>query len=262
MGRTVAKLSAYKGRYQRVLGQAVNSKGKLAPKKFLLGADPQKAKLANARLEQLWDEVVAEHEHTLGFVQRADIAVGDINMITGEPAVPGDLRAHRRFEGGPRWRGESLILAEAIRKHERSVAVPAWPGEEPGAYLQRVADLQKTYTAIELVPGDKGLLERGRLEAVGQVQQHHARSTFLAELAAVPAPDSGQSLHEAMESYAASRPGRESGRVEAARARRLKDAHPDIRLDQLTTSALQKLGDYWRNRPASKASGKPSACTR
>ena len=132
MARTVAKLSVYKGRYQRVLGQAVNSQGKLAPKKFLLGTDPRKAKLANARLEQFWDEVVAEHDHTLGFVRGADISVDDTNMITGEPAIRGDVQARRDFEGGPRWRGESLLLAEATRKHERSVNVPAWPPDRAG----------------------------------------------------------------------------------------------------------------------------------
>ena len=257
MARTVAKLSVYKGRYQRVLGQAINSKGKLAPKKFLLGTDPQKAKLANARLEQLWDEVVAEHDHTLGFVEKADISLGDMNMITGEPAVPGDVQARRDFEGGPRWRGESLILAEAIRKHERSVSVPAWPTEKPHVYLHRIANLQKTYTAIDIVPGDKELLEEGKLETFVESRKHHAQSRFLAEMAEIPAPNSSQSLHEAMEAYAASRPDRESGKVEAANARRLKDAHPDIPLDRLTMSALQKLGDYWRERPNSKASGKP-----
>jgi hypothetical protein len=67
LARIVTQLSVYEGRYQRVIGRAFNSNGKLSPRKFLLGTDAQKAKLANARLEQLWVEVVAEHEQTLDF---------------------------------------------------------------------------------------------------------------------------------------------------------------------------------------------------
>lgn len=259
MARSVNSLSIYKGRYQRVLGKAFNTRGKLTPKKFLLGTDPQKAKLANARLERLWAEVVAEHERTLDFVQGTDIQLLDHNEITGVPTIPNDPYARRNLNVGPHWRPSSLMLAEAIRKDQRSVAVPALPGEDGETYFHRLTwILRRTFTAIELVPADVQLYDKARMQVQVESAVHRARAENLAELAAIQTPDSDQTLHEAIEAYAASRPTvKESGRIEAANARRLKDDQRDLPLSRLGMEALQALGDYWRGRPASKANGKP-----
>jgi len=55
---STASLCSVNGRYRRTVGKFVNEKGKVAPKKFLLGIDRKKAEIANLRLEQLWRDVV------------------------------------------------------------------------------------------------------------------------------------------------------------------------------------------------------------
>jgi len=55
-------VSIYQGRYHRTLGKALNERGEISPKKFLLGTDRRQAEEANCRLERLWGEVVAEHD--------------------------------------------------------------------------------------------------------------------------------------------------------------------------------------------------------
>ena len=51
-------LCCVNGRFRRTIGKFINAKGKLVPRKFLLGTDRQRAEVANLRLEQLWELVV------------------------------------------------------------------------------------------------------------------------------------------------------------------------------------------------------------
>ena len=106
MGHTVAGLSVYNGRYRRVLGQAINSKNKLSPKRFLLGTDPEQARQIDAKLEQLWAEVVAEHEQTLDWMERIGGRLADVDLVTG--ASHGMRR--EKLEHGPYWRAEALAV--------------------------------------------------------------------------------------------------------------------------------------------------------
>ena len=56
MGRRLAGsggVSSYQGRFPRTLGKALNERGDVVPKKFLLGTDRRLAEAANLRLGRL-----------------------------------------------------------------------------------------------------------------------------------------------------------------------------------------------------------------
>lgn len=116
-------VSQHAGRHYRNLGNVINSKGRLAPKKFLLGTDRSAAELANKLLEKLWDEVVAEQQSAVEWMERMGGRLGDTNMVTGEA----DGLRHEKLALGPHWRPESLMIAEAIRRGRRQLAVPPCP---------------------------------------------------------------------------------------------------------------------------------------
>src|SRR5215212_8664407 len=114
MGRRSADsggVSSYQGRFHRTLGKVLNDRGHVVPKKFLLGTDRRSAERANVRLERLWDEVVAEHEASVRWMGDIGGNLGDGDLVSGQA----DVRRRRRLDVGPVWRGESLLIAEAVR---------------------------------------------------------------------------------------------------------------------------------------------------
>ncbi len=252
-------ISQYKGRYHRTIGYAYNSRGRLAKRKFLLGTDWTAAQIANALLQKLWQEVVAEHEDTVRWMQGMGGRLADTNLITGEiVALQRDLSA------GPHWRHESLLIAEAVRRGQHRLAVHADPKtqpllasyrETPGGYVDRIAALRRTYTTVDFVPAAlERYMEGQRLlteEAQATIAEANYRAHELVELAQQPLPASGPMLYEALSSYAQyirrTKPT-EYGRNEADRAERLKASHADVPLHQFGLSALEQIADYWRAR--------------
>lgn len=87
MARQQEELSVYKGRYHRTIGRALNERGQPVPRKFLLGTDRAAAEVANRLLEQLWEDVVAEHQDALRLVRDWGGRLGDTNAIAGEMDV-------------------------------------------------------------------------------------------------------------------------------------------------------------------------------
>ena len=77
----------------------------------------------------------------------------------------------------------------------------------------------------------------------------------------MPAPTGlvGATLYEAIDEYAErarQRATKEAGRVEAAGARRLKDAIGDMGLAEFGYSSMERIRDYWAARPEAKMRGR------
>jgi hypothetical protein len=256
-------VSQYRGRYYRNIGKVLNGRGRLTSKKFLLGTDKTAAEVRNRMLEQLWAEVVAEHERSVEFVQTMSSRLGDADHISGQL-----LARERDLSHGPIWRAESLRIAEAIRKGQSQIRVP--PGEIDGcpqSYVQRIHALSQEYSGVAFVPADPEFYAEGQRLLREGAEDLVEDARELATVAAADPPSietSGERLYRAIEDYAAyvvTQNAKEYGDREAAAARRLKDAHGDVPLDQFGVSALEQIRDYWRSRPNSRKSGKPIALT-
>lgn len=269
MGRRVQGVSQYKGRYFRTLGKVVQG-GRLVPRKFLLGTQQAAAELASRRLEQLWAEIVRDHERAVAMEQQM-IAVtgaqfgGDQNRLTGEVQV----EASGFLARGPVWTAETLAIAEAIRHGRHEIAVrPRADRPDAVEYLQRVDTLRRTYSVIAFVPVAVNAYTAGqeavRQEAQEGVQEARSVAVEAARLTGGPmaAVVAGQTLFQALDAYRAFAPQhnrKEFGFREAAAAQRLKESHADIPLDQFGISSLERIAAYWKSRPKAKKTGKPIA---
>lgn len=254
------QVSSYKGRFHRTLGKVLNERGELVPKKFLLGTDRRLAESANLRLQRLWEEVVAEHQAAVQWMQRWGGRLGDADLITGET----DHGQLRRLDPGPRWRAESLRIAEAVRRGEHEVTVEIGADvNRPTAYVERVAALRRTYSVVSFMPASTGLYLAGQQLMAGEARELVSQAEELSAQAQVPLPAAtGQTLYQALDAYATSalrKNPNESGKGEANCARRLKDAHADVPLEQFGIAAMEVIAAYWASRPPSKKSGRPVA---
>ena len=256
-------VSCYRGRYHRTIEKAINSGGKVATKKFLLGTDKAAAELAARLLERLWSDIVDEH-------QRAqDEACGPMSHIPGVGPPMDDDRVTgvgssraRDLSCGPIWRSETLRIAEAIRKGEREMTVISWTNRIQ-YYPHQLAGLKTDYSVIAFVPADQDKYGSDQSMMATQSRILERESRQLARVAEAPLPiRTGQTLHQAIDAYAKAAPQlnrKEFGRREAENAKRLKDSHPDVPLRDVGLGALDMMTAYWRSRPNGKKTGKPIA---
>ncbi len=219
--------------YTRDLGWKLNADDRRVQHRFLLGRDLRKAQRAVLLLEQLWEEVVAHAE-----------------------------QADRE----PLWDARTLAMADALRKGEAfKVAAtdlngpldePVWT---PGQYAQRVDELRSRHKAVAVVPDDLETFRRGQTELADVAQALASFARQVSTTANVPPPvTTNQSLYVALDAYAdqvLANNKRESGKVEAAAARRLKNSLGDMDLGEFGYSALEKLRNYWSARPAARSRG-------
>lgn len=254
------QVSSYQGRFHRTLGKTLNDRGELVAKKFLLGTDRRLAELANLRLQRLWEEVVAEHEAAVQWLKQWGSRLGDSDLVAGEI----DYGKLRQLHPGPRWRAESLRIAEAVRQGEHEIAVEVGAdANRPATYVERVSVLRRTYSGVTFMPASTELYLAGQQLVAGEARELLHQAQELSAQAQVPLPQTtGQTLYQALDAYAASairKNPKESGQLEANCARRLKDAHPDLPLEQFGISAMEAIAAYWASRPLSKRTGRPVA---
>jgi site-specific recombinase XerD len=259
-------LCCVNGRYRRTIGRFINSEGKSAPKKFLLGTDKRAAQLANLRLEQLWADVVRLTEE--GDLERAEVHQRFVKSLAEDGATLPQSATPQRQD--PMWDEEALEIAESIRGGVPHVAVPVPDLAEATDrdYVEQIARLRRQYPSVTFVPIDTNAFQRGQATYRDDVARHTARATAAAAVADVPLPtDAGQTLHAAIDDYVRwiketkVKAGRLTawGKVLAEQVRRLKDAHPDVPLGIVDYNALEKVKTYWASRPVSKQYGKPLA---
>ncbi len=202
------------GQYARQIGWLTGRSGQ---KKFRLGRDLQKAELAHYKLGLLWQVVVDQHE-------RAAVPVGTY--------APPDQTPEK-----PVWTEEALTVAEAIRKHQHDIRVgPAEHDKGDVAYLTRLDYLRQRYGhLIQIIPADEEAAERGLEVHRGHAEHRSRQARVSARIADIPMPTgvNGSNLYEALDAYgvhAQEHNRKEGGRVEAANARRLKNAIHDMDL--------------------------------
>jgi len=235
------------GQYARNLGWLPGRSGQ---KKFRLGRDLAKAELAHAKLGLLWRVVEEEQE-----------------------SRPVEL--HGNFSPAPAtatravWTDEALVVAEAIRKHQHAIRVgPPDRIHGDAAYAVYLDSLHQRFGhLIQILPADDEAAERGR-DRHAMVAEHRARQTrHSARIAAIPLPAGvvGTTLYQAIDAYAAQvldTNKKESGKVEAKTADRLKRSITDLDLGEFGYSAMERIRNYWSARPEAmtrggRGSGKP-----
>ncbi len=238
------------GQYARQIGWLTGRSGQ---KKFRLGRDLQKAELAHYKLGLLWQVVVDQHE-------RAAVPVGTY--------APPDQTPEK-----PVWTEEALTVAEAIRKHQHDIRVgPAEHDKGDVAYLTRLDYLRQRYGhLIQTIPADEEAAERGLEVHRGHAEHRSRQARVSARIADIPMPTgvNGSNLYEALDAYgvhAQEHNRKEGGRVEAANARRLKNAIHDMDLGDFGYSSMEWIKNYWSARPEAmtrggKGSGKPISVT-
>jgi integrase len=223
------------GVYRRYLGWKL-SNGKLIQHLFRLGRDPEKARLANLRLEALWDAVVNRSKRL-------------------EPNGQG-------MEPRPLWDDATLAIGQAVARGEQmcSVTPPAelasLPAELQVAWLGR---LQADFPIIPLRLEGPDIYIRG-VDGIRQVIE--VKSSFLA---ALKEPVSTKTLHQALDGYAAyirekykDKPSERPQQLSISLLRRHSENHS---LDQLDADKIETWLAYWCRRPVSDSTKKPLAFT-
>lgn len=233
------------GQFFRQIGRKRGLKGQ---PKFRLGSDRARAELAYTKLGLLWAVEVEAYRQR----QRC-VGAGffdDSPMEADQPC----------------WSQEGLAIAEAIRKHLHVVRI-GMPDKIEGdaAYATYLDYLRQRYGhLIQIVPADPEAAERGKQEHKLFAEHRSRQARLNARIANIPVPTGivGTSLYQAIDAYAerveqASQ--KEGARVEAANARRLKNAICDMDLSEFGYDALERIRNYWASRPEAKTrGGKPT----
>ena len=227
MAHKIRSLCCVDGRYRRTIGRFVNSRGVVAPKKFLLGTDRNHAELANLRLEQLWSDI--------------------------------ERYESGRFAGQPLWNEFTLGFAESIRTGRPYLLdVETSDKDIPTGPAERMWWVRATYPSMadQIVVGEgEAVLHESRAVASALAASAGDQALFYAGIANVPqaAGAPGQSLYRALDAWGESYRARfrqdsrdestETGRKGHEAAQRLKDSHDDLPLTQLTFAAVERMAD-------------------
>jgi len=169
------------GRISREIGWKRSPDGeRLVQHKFYLGNDPDRAELANVRLEQLWRLIEADH-----------------SIIS----VNGEARIER-----PLWNPVTLEIGKAIARGATrfSVDVDArFDGGVAAGYARRVQKYTERFSSvIKIVAGDEDTFQKGRQEEVEFANQIESLTNRIrARVNGNPAGGYGPTLHQAFDGY-------------------------------------------------------------
>ena len=216
MGRKKDLGRASNGLYFRNLGWKQTEKG-YAQQKFYLGRDESKAKLANLRLEQLWQQVTRIWERDIGpppanekdrpgpkLVELGqELVRGKVQLTTpGASAVVSIGTRHVDVFGDrPVWDEVTLAIADAVRNGDPVARIPlprdlaVLPPEHPLVWdwLDR---LRNDITGIKIELED----EVGQRLSEQQVRQHGQRLVEKGRRMLRKKAD-GQTLHAALDAF-------------------------------------------------------------
>jgi hypothetical protein len=223
------------GRFRRSIGWRVSG-DKTVQHLFRLGKDETQAKLANIRLEQLWNGVAARWKR---------------------------LKDEDRAETpAPVWDETTLAIGQAIAKGDTSCAifpppdVLALPAEMQVAWLGR---LQADFPIIPLRLVDHDFFVKG-VDGIRYVIE--VKSKMLSTLGESV---STQTVHEALDAYSAfvgeKYVDKPSNRSQQTAIGLLKQHAGNLLLGKLDADGIETWLAYWCRRPASKDSGNPLALT-
>ena len=262
-----------KGRYFRNLGWKKTEKG-YAQQKFYLGRDESKAKLANLRLEQLWQQITRIWERDIGSppANEEDMPPPTFVSFPGEPA-PGNLQLASTFRATvsigfrksdldgdrPVWDEVTLAIADAIRNGEPVARIPlpfdlaVLPPEHPLVWnwLDR---LRNDISGIKIELQD----EVGERLSEQQIQQHGQRLVEKGRRMLLKKAG-GQTLHAALDAFSKwvetkfidieTKKLTQWGSTQTRIATFLKRHLPNCALQELDAQQAEDLLDIVKNRP-------------
>jgi integrase len=237
--------------FTRDLGYKLTAEGKKIQPRFLLGHDATAARLANAKLEALWEIVVRQAQ------QQGE---GRLHFRPG-PSQPVE----------PLWDDFTLRIADAVRRGQPTVSLPKPASDDPlaagphddASYATWLHYQQQIYGAIiAFVPDDAEALKRGQ-EEHRQAAEHRARQARVnAAIARIPLPETGTgaTLYQALDEFCRwvllnkQRDGKATpwAKTLEATARRLKTSSPDMPLAAFNYASVETMTRYWASRPPAK----------
>ncbi|MEI8371653.1 MAG: hypothetical protein WCJ35_02345 [Planctomycetota bacterium] len=262
-----------KGRYFRNLGWKKTPKG-YAQQKFYLGRDDSKAKLANLRLEQLWQQITRQWEREAGpllageknqpapgFVSQGREGVAGqpqrttvIGGVTSVGVRHGDLWGDR-----PVWDEVTLAIADAIRNGDPVARVPLLPGlellaPESPIVWEWLDQLRNNITGIRIELKD----EVGQRVSEQQIQQHGHRLVEKGRRMLLKSA-MGQTLHVAIDAFSRwvetkfidieTKKLTQWGSTQTRIATFLKRHLPNCAIQELDAQRVEDLLDIVKNRP-------------
>jgi hypothetical protein len=262
-----------KGRYFRNLGWKKTETG-YTQQKFYLGHDESKAKLANLRLEQLWQQISRRWERDIGHPPANDgnIPLPKVISDPGE-AAPGKLQPATTFKivvsigfrkgelngDRPVWDKVTLAIADAFRNGEAVAHIPIphdlaiLPPEHPMVWdwLDR---LRSDISGIKIELQD----EVGQRLSDQQLQQHGQRLVDKGRHMLLKKAG-GQTLHAALDAFSKwvetkfididSNKLTQWGGTQTRIATFLKRHLPNCGLQELDAQRVEDLLDIIKNRP-------------
>jgi hypothetical protein len=244
-----------KGRYIRNIGWVYNptadvdrSARRYIQPKFYLGRNNHSARVANLRLEQLWDQVCAKHarDQAHGFAD----------------------------DEQPLWDDLTMSMARAVSRNEMSMTVDC-PAELAGndvLYARWLNQLRADFPVLALSPASASSFTQGVEIEQQDAAWHVARSKrIFSEIGSTSSPDSRETLHDALDAYgqhiqetykAPATEGEQRrlspwGVTQSKNVERLKQRHPNLPLSQLNLSAIEAMVEVWRQRPLAKGRNRP-----
>ena len=281
MGRKKDLGRASNGLYFRNLGWKQTPNG-YAQQKFYLGRDESKAKLANLRLEQLWQQITRRWERDVGAPPANEKDWPGPKVVElGQEPVPGKVQLTKpgaiavvsigtrhvdAFGDRPVWEEVTLAIADAVRNGESVAHIPLprdlamLPPEHPMVWdwLDR---LRNDITGIKIELED----EVGQRLSEEQVHQHGQRLVEKGHRMLLKKAG-GQTLHTALDAFSKWVESKfidiETKRVTPWGATQtrlvvfLKRYLPNRALQELDARQVEDLLDVLKNRPLTE-DGKP-----
>jgi hypothetical protein len=224
------------GRYRRYIGWKEGNGDRAIQHLFRLGRDETKAKLANMRLERLWECIDA---------------LWKLNKSNGKTDAP-----------IPMWDDYTLAIGQSIAKGEEVCTLTAPPGVPPGVALEWVALMQQWYPVIPLRLREE--ITRAGVEEVERRRTTAENSRKLAEMALAAAGVPIGTLHQALDAYREyieqKYKDKPSLHPQLTTLALIKRHQSDAELAEFDADGIEQMLAYWSRRPMGDK-GKPLAVT-
>lgn len=268
MGRKKELGKASNGLYFRNLGWKQTSTG-YVQQKFYLGRDESKAKLANLRLEQLWQQISGRREREIGSPPASEKNMPGPKLVDVVQAVGRSRQAFSAivsvgtrhvdaFGDRPVWDKVTLAIADAIRNGEPIAYIPlprdlaALRPEHPLVWAW-LDGLRTDITGIKIELEN----EIGQRVSEQQIQQHGHRLVEKGRRMLRKA--GGQALHAALDAYSKwveatfvdieTKKVTYWGSTQTRIIDFLKRCLPDYSLEELGARKVDNLLEILKNRP-------------
>lgn len=221
------------GQFVRQLGRKLGASGKAVQHKFRLGTDHAEARKRDELLRQVWKQV--------------------------EVASP----------QSPLWNDDTLELAKSVARGETTLRIPRRPDEDVVVYAQRVHELRKTFTMLNILPDGAydavfGVQLLGALDTMykesedAHITQRSENEQWFLRLLSRSDAGPGPTLHETMnqhitwieQEYQHPEMGVTPwGRKRMGQVKSLISHHKDMALASLDRRAVEEMIQHWRQRP-------------